>query len=212
MVCETLVAQAAGARPEPKKVMIHRFYYFTTLFVQREPNPLVARLPAPSQRTTLLFRWHSPLFLVRRIRFPAPITIGCGRSEIERLHVTFRSCSSSFGNISHDFCVASWVLIASSGANCQDTLKDATVSAPIHLLGTPYIRGTSPAMEPRPLMKQTSQTAVGATWAADDAACIPRFFYESSGLSTQSLSQMPSYDVWRRIGMFELRWWMTLEE
>ena len=54
--------------------------------VQREPNYLVARLPASPQRTTLQLRWNCPLFLVRPNRLPAPITTGCSRNEMERLH------------------------------------------------------------------------------------------------------------------------------
>ena len=73
-------------------------------------------------------------------------------------------------NTSPGFCVASSRLVTSSGANCQNTLQDATVSAPIQLLSTPYIRGMSPVVRPCPLTKRTNQTAVGAAGEADDAA------------------------------------------
>jgi hypothetical protein len=48
----------------------------------------------------------------------------------------------AFENTIPDFCVAGSVLVTSSGVNFQNTLQDPTVSTPIQLLCTPYIRGS----------------------------------------------------------------------
>ena len=82
----------------------------------RFTNPRSTRI----QRTTVSPSWDRPIFLVHRIRVPAPIIAGCGGSDVgcldeALLHNSRVTRIINFGSLGTytNFCVAGSILVAS---------------------------------------------------------------------------------------------------